>query len=112
MVWLEWRYINGGAPRALEISPSSIPRSYGKPVSRAFLYPDGQLVLVHENAEADLLNLKEQGNHEILVAITGEIMMELKALINSFKSNAEKRVKFLLSITKELQKVAKVFAEK
>lgn len=96
---------------ALQIPVSSLSKIYGKPLSKAYLYPNGQLVLVYENAEAELLNLTEQSNHDILVAIIGEIMMELRSLINSYRAKAEKRVKFLLSVTKELQKVAKVFAE-
>jgi hypothetical protein len=97
--------------KVLQIPVSSLSESYGKQVSKAYLYPNGQLVLVYEDAEAELINLKEQDNHEILVAIAGGIMMELRSIINSYKARAEKRVKFLLSITKELQKVAKVFME-
>jgi len=39
-----------------------------------------------------------------------EIMAKLESIIDSYKSEAEKRVKFLMPITPELQKVAKVFS--
>jgi len=53
----------------------------------------------------------EQENHQILIDITGEIMAKLKIMIMSSKSKTEKRVKFLMQMTKGLQKVADVFVE-
>jgi phosphopantetheine adenylyltransferase len=70
------------------------------------------LVLVYTSGEAEILNLADQENHDVLVEITGEIMLQLKSIINSYKSRIEKRVKFLMSITKDLQKIAEVFSEK
>lgn len=98
--------------KSIEIQQSSLPKIQGKKANKAYLYPSGQLVLVYENAEVDLLNITEQNNREILVAIMGDIMVGLKTMINTYKTSIEKRVKFLLSITKELQKIARVFAEK
>lgn len=98
--------------KSIEIWQSSLPKIHDKKLNKAYLYPDGQLVLVYESAEVELLNLKEQNNRELLVSIMGDIMAGLKAMINSYRASIEKRVKFLLSITKELQKVARVFAEK
>lgn len=95
----------------LEISVSSLPERYNESVGRAYLHFNGELVLVYKNGDIEIINLEDQKNHEILVEITGEIMQKLKTIINSYKSQIEKRVKFLLPITKELQKVAKVFSE-
>jgi hypothetical protein len=98
--------------RTLEISASALPQIYNGRVNKAYLYFTGQLVLVYTNGEAEVLNLTEQGNHDILVQITGEILLKLKTVISSYRARTEERVKFLMSITKELQKVAEVFAEK
>jgi len=68
-------------------------------------------VLVYRNGQVEILNLPDKENHELLVEITGEIMAKLKTIIDSYKSETEKRVKFLMPITRELQKVAKVFSE-
>lgn len=95
----------------LEISVSSLPGSYNEQVSKAHLYLTGQLVLVYRNGEVKILNLVDKENHELLVEITGAIMAKLKSVIDSYKSETEKRVKFLMPITQELQKVAKVFSE-
>jgi len=97
--------------KTLEISISSLPENYSVRLSKAYLYVTGQLVLVYRNGEVEILNLADQENREILVEITGEIMLKLKTVINSYKSKTEKRVQFLMAITKELQKVAKVFSE-
>lgn len=97
--------------KTLEISASSLPESYNGRISKAYLYLTGQLVLVFTNGEVEILNLTDQENHQVLVEITGEVMIKLKAIVTSHKSKAEKRVKFLMSMTKGLQKVAEVFAE-
>ncbi|MCK4433910.1 hypothetical protein KAU92_00355 [Candidatus Bathyarchaeota archaeon] len=97
--------------KTLDISVSSLPERYNGRISKAHLYLTGQLVLVCNDGEVEILNLADKENHEILVEITGEIMVNLKSIIDSYKSKTEKRVKFLLPITKELQKVAKVFSE-
>jgi hypothetical protein len=97
--------------KTLEISVGSLPEAYDGRISRAYLYFTGQLVLVYKNGEVEILNLSDQENHEVLIEISGEIMMKLKTIITSYKSKAEKRVKFLMTVTKELQKVAKVFSE-
>jgi len=97
--------------KTLEISVSSLPEIYNERVGKSYLHFNGELVLVYKNGEIEILNLEDQKNHEILVEITGEIMQKLKSIINSYKSKIEKRIKFLMPITKELQKVAKVFSE-
>jgi hypothetical protein len=98
--------------KTLEISASALPEGYRGRVIKAYLYLTGQLVLVYTSGEAEILNLADQENHDVLVEITGEIMLQLKSIINSYKSRIEKRVKFLMSITKDLQKIAEVFSEK
>ncbi len=97
--------------KTLEISVSSLPRSLSEQVSKAYLHLTGQLVLLYTNGDVSILNLADRKNHQVLIEISGEIMMKLKSIVESCKSETEKRVRFLLSITKELQKVAKVFTK-
>jgi len=98
--------------KTLEISVSALPETYNGRVNKAYLYLSGQLVLVYTNGEVEILNLTDQENHDVLVKITGEILLKLKSVINSYRSRTEERVRFLMSITKELQKVAEVFSKK
>jgi len=95
----------------LEISASSIPEKYGE-ISNAHICLTGQLVMVYRDGKIRILDLSDRQNHELLVEITGEIMAQLKTIIDSYRLRIEKRIKFLLPITRELQKVAKVFSEK
>jgi len=97
--------------KTIEISSSSLPEQYRGRIDKSYLYLTGQLVLVHTNGELEILNLTDQENHDVLVEITEEIMTKLKMVINTSRSKIEKRVKFLITITRELQKVAKVFSE-
>lgn len=97
--------------KTLEISVNSLPEKYNQRISRAYLHITGQMALVYKNGEVEILNLANQENHKLLVDITGEIMLKLRSVINSYKSETENRVKFLISVTKELQKVAKVFLD-
>ena len=97
--------------KTVEISVSSLPEKYHGKIGKAYLYITGQIALVYESGELEIINLQEQENHELLVDITGEIMLKLKFVINSYKAKTEKRVKFLMPVAKELQKVAKVFSE-
>ena len=97
--------------KTLEISVSALPEQYRGQVSKSYLYLTGQLVLVHTDGELEILNLADKENHDILVQITEEIMAKLKTVINTSKLKTENRVKFLITVTKELQKVAKIFSE-
>jgi hypothetical protein len=98
--------------KTVEITLSALPEKYHGQVSKAYLYVTGQLILVYANGEIEILNLAEKENHDILVEITSEIMMQLKSVISAYRLRTEKRVKFLMPITKELQKIAEVFSEK
>ncbi len=97
--------------KTLEISPSTLPAEYVGRINKACLNTAGELVLVYLNGQVEVLSLKEQENYETLNHIAGEIMMKLRVLIVSYKSDAERRVRFLMAITRELQKIAKVFTE-
>jgi hypothetical protein len=97
--------------KTIEISATGLPESYSRRTNKAYLYLTGQLVLVFTNGEVEIMNLVDPENHQVLVDITGEIMGKLRTVINTHRSNTESRVKFLMQITKELQKVAQVFSE-
>ncbi|MGB9959424.1 MAG: hypothetical protein ACPLKQ_02750 [Candidatus Bathyarchaeales archaeon] len=96
---------------SLEISISSLPIRYQTMASRSFLDRNGRLIIVDKNGGVETLNLLEHKNHSLVIDIMGEIIEKLGAMVNSQRSKIEKRVKILMPITKELQKVAKVFEE-
>jgi hypothetical protein len=97
--------------KTLEISVTALPKKYGELANKAYLYLTGELILVYRNGDVEILDLNEPENRDILEEILGDIMMRLKTVIDTYRTRTEKRVKFLMSITTELQKVAKVFSE-
>jgi len=97
--------------KTLEIAVSSLPGNYRKQTNKAHLHIGGQLVLVQQNNEVEIVNLVDKENRELLVEITGDILAKLKTLIDLHKAETEKRVNFLMSVTQELQKVARVFSQ-
>jgi len=97
--------------KTLEISVLSLPENYVGRVNKAYMYLTGQLVLVYVNGALEILNLVDQENLNILIGISGEIMTKLKLVVESHRIETEKRIKFVTSMTMELQKVAKTFSE-
>lgn len=98
--------------KTIEIPADSLPEEYSTRVSKAYLNFNGQLTLIYKHGKMETIDLSERENREIIMEIAGDVMASLESIINSYKSKIEKRVKFLMPVTKELQKIAKVFAEK
>lgn len=95
--------------RTLPISTAILPKEWGE-VSQANLDLTGQLLVLHPNGRMNSINLTEQRHRELLLKITYDIMPKLKRLVTSHRQKIEARVKFMSSITKELQNTAKAFS--
>lgn len=95
----------------IEISTSKLPKRYQERLSKAFLDRNGRLILVYKNEEIEVLDLREKTNREIVTEIIDEILSKLATMVTRQRSKIEKRVKTLIPITKELQKVAKILEE-
>ncbi|MBS7632942.1 hypothetical protein KEJ15_04880 [Candidatus Bathyarchaeota archaeon] len=97
--------------KTIELNTSALPKKYEGKISKAHFYLTGQLVLVHNDGEVEILNLAEKENYDLLLEVTSEIMSKLKGIISLYRAKTESRVKFLLFITKELQKIAAIFSD-
>jgi len=95
--------------KTLPISTSVLPEEWGK-VSQASLDLTGQLLVLYPGGRLGSINLTEQRHRELLLKITYDIMPTLKKLITSHRQKIETRVKFMSSVTKELQRTAKAFS--
>jgi len=95
--------------QTLQVSTVVLPAEWGK-VSQANLDLTGQLLVLYPNGEMKSMNLTELRHRELLFKIAHDIMPKLKRLITSHRQKIEKRIKFLSSITKELQKTANAFS--
>ncbi|MFQ5837074.1 MAG: hypothetical protein ACE5HG_04385 [Candidatus Bathyarchaeia archaeon] len=95
--------------RTLPVSIAVLPEEWGK-VSQANLDLTGQLLILYPNGRMKSINLTEQRHRELLLKITYDIMPTLKRLVASHRQKIETRVRFMSTITKELQKSAKAFS--
>ncbi|UCE29313.1 MAG: hypothetical protein JSV85_00840 [Candidatus Bathyarchaeota archaeon] len=93
----------------LPVSTSVLPEEWGK-VTQASIDLTGQLLVLHPDKRMKTVNLTEQRHRELLLEITHDIMPTLKKLVNSYREKVEARVKFMSSVTKELQRTAKAFS--
>lgn len=95
--------------KTLPVSTSVFPEDWRK-VNQASLDVTGRLLVLFSDGKMGSIDLTEQKNRELLLRITYDIMPTLKRLITSHRQKIETRVKFMSSITKELQKTAKAFS--
>lgn len=95
--------------QTLPVSTAVFPKRWGE-VSQANLDINGQLLVLYPNGTMKSTKLTEQEHRELLLKITYDIMPKLKKLIISHRQKIEERVKFMSSVTKELQNTAKAFS--
>ncbi len=93
---------------AIPVNPAALPAEYSHTV-QAFINPSGQLALIYKDGRMDIKNLEEEKNREIMIAAIEDIMPKFKTLTAGQKRKLESRIKFLTSITKELQKISDTF---
>jgi len=98
----------------LPVSTSVLPKEWGK-ISQASIDLTGQLLVLYpdkkmKDKKMKTINLTEQKHRELLLEITHDIMPTLKRLVTSYREKIEARVKFMSSVTKELQRTAKAFS--
>jgi hypothetical protein len=89
---------------ALPVSVSAFPE-IGL-VNQAFVDPTGKLMLIFQDGHMELRNLEEDQNRELMISVIEDVMPKFKSLTSGKKRKLESRIKFLTSITKELQKIS------
>lgn len=90
----------------ISVSPEALPDDLGD-VRLASLDPTGQLMLMYRDGYMILRNLREEENRDLMTAVLEGILPTLKQIFGAHREKIEGRMKFLLSITKEVQKMAK-----
>jgi hypothetical protein len=93
----------------LPVSTSTLPRDMGD-VAQALVDPLGNLVLLYQDGYAKIENLREEKHRDLMVAIVKDTTPKIKLLINAHRQKVEERMKFLSSVTKEMQKVSRAFS--
>ena len=88
---------------AIPVSTSALPIEIGN-VSQAHVDPTGHLALTFEDGHLELKDLSEDKNRDLMIVVVGDMMPKFKGLTSAAKRRVENRIKFLSSVTKEMQK--------
>lgn len=89
----------------ISISIETLPADLGNVVN-AHMDPTGHLALIYEDGHLELKDLSEERNRELFMIVVQDAIPKFKQLTNVQKRKVENRIKFLSSITKDMQKVS------
>jgi hypothetical protein len=93
----------------MAVSTFLLPQENGN-VTEAYIYPTGYLALAFEDGHTELKNLSDDQNRDLMMATMEDIMPKFKSLTSAKKRKIEGRIKFLTTVTRELQKISDTFA--
>jgi hypothetical protein len=79
-------------------------------VAQALVDPLGNLILLYQDGYAKIENLREEKHRDLVVAVVKDTTPKIKLLINAHRLKIEERMKFMSSVTKEMQKVSRAFS--
>jgi len=79
-------------------------------VTQAYVDPTGHLVLLHEDGQMELKNLIEEKNRNLMITVVEDIIPKFKNLTSAEKRKLENRIKFLSSVTKEMQRISETLS--
>ncbi len=88
---------------SINVSTAALPSEIGV-VAQAHVDPTGHLALTFEDGHLELKNLGEEKNRDLMMSVVGDVVPKFKNLTSAQKRKVENRIKFLTSITKEMQK--------
>lgn len=88
---------------SIVVNQTSLPPQVGD-VVQAHVDPTGHLLLQYTDGHVELLNLSDDKNRDIMMAVVADVMPKFKNLTSNQKRKLENRIKLLSSVTKELQK--------
>ncbi len=88
---------------SIAVSTSILPIEIGN-VAQAHIDPTGHLALTFEDGHMELKDLGENNNRDLMMAVVGDTVPKFKSLTSQAKRKVENRIKFLSSLTKEMQK--------
>lgn len=93
----------------IKVASEALPKEMGE-VNQANLEPSGQLILQYNDGRTILKNLLEEENRDLMASVIEDTLPKLRQLFSARREKIEGRMKFLSSITKEIQKMAKALS--
>lgn len=91
------------------VSPTALPEEMGN-VVQASIDPTGRLIVLYQDERAELKDLSEEKNRDLMISIIKDVMPKFKQLTSVHRQKIENRIRFLSAVTKELQKIAKALS--
>ncbi len=88
---------------SIPVNQLALPVEVGD-VLQAHVDPTGHLAMFFADGHMELKDLREEKNRELMIVVVGDIIPKFKNLTSAQKRNIESRIKFISSITKEIQK--------
>lgn len=92
----------------IPVSPAVLPEEMGN-VTQANVDPTGHLIILYGDGRVELKNLSEEINRDLMIPVVKDMLPKFKQLVSAHRQNIETRIKFMSSITKELQKMSNAF---
>ena len=88
---------------SIAVNHLALPTQVGD-VVQAHIDPTGHLLLQFEDNHAELQDLSEEKNRDLMMTVIEDVVPKFKNLTNIQKHKLENRIKLLSSVTKEIQK--------
>jgi hypothetical protein len=94
---------------SIPVSTSALPSTIVNAVS-VHVDPTGKLAITFEDGHLELKDLSEYKNRDLMISVVSDVAPKFKGLTSAAKRKVETRIKFLTSVTKELQKSSEALA--
>ncbi|MCW4015001.1 MAG: hypothetical protein NWF06_01390 [Candidatus Bathyarchaeota archaeon] len=95
--------------KTISISPDALPEEYSH-VVQANVDPKGNFMLLFPDGQVEIRNLSEKNERDLMIYVMTDALPKFKQLTSGHRRTIENRMKFLSSVTQEIQKISKAFA--
>jgi len=95
--------------KTISVSPTALPDELGN-VIQANVDPKGNLMLLYQDGQVEIRNLNEKSHRDLMICVMKDVMPKFKSLTSAHRKKIEDRMKFLSSVTNEIQKISKAFS--
>jgi hypothetical protein len=95
--------------KTISVSPAALPDELGS-VVQANVDPKGNLMLLYPEGQVEIRSLGEKRERDLMICVMRDAMPKFKQLTSAHRRKIEDRMKFLSSVTQEIQKISKAFA--
>jgi len=95
--------------KAIPVDPSVLSGDL-RDVEGANIVPGGGLLVLHGDGRMESIDLRDEANRDLLVAVARDVMPKFNDLIAERRAKIESRMSFLMSVTRELQNISEALS--